>query len=193
MTEHSSKTKDSLIEAAIQVLADHPNATLSEIAESAGVRRVTLHRQIGTRQDLLREIAIRSLNEMDEACEKAAADAPTAIAALRSIVAALVPVGDRCHFLWKQRDIWDEPSVAKKMAQQDKELFALIDLAKAEGAIAADIPNAWVVAAIESVVFTALSTSRAGDIAVNSASDLAVRTLFEGIETSKAKSKRKKK
>lgn len=183
-------TKNALIEAAIAELAANPAASLSEIANAAGVKRVTLHRLIGTRDDLLRDIAIRSMAEMETACDEAAKSAPTAIAALRAIVEALVPVGDRCHFLWHLSGVWEEQSVAKESARQDQEMFALIDLAKKEGSIPSDIPNAWILASIISVVYTALRTARAGDIAVNDAGKLAVRTLFDGIE---AKSKQNKK
>ena len=78
--------------------------------------------------------------------------------------------------------MWEEPGLAKEIARQNAELSQLIDDAKTEGSIAPDIPNAWVIAAIESIVFTALITARAGDIAVNDAGKLAVRTLFQGIE-----------
>lgn len=194
MSANKETTKDSLIEAAIRVLAAKSTATLADIAQAAGVKRVTLHRLLGTRDDLLKEIAIRSLAEMDEACRKATENAKSAIEALRASVEALVPVGDRCHFLWTQTEVWEEPGVADEVARQHQELAELIEGAKAEGSIQADIPNAWVIAAMESVVFAALTTARAGDIAVNDAGKLAVRTLFAGLEKHPAaKSGRSKK
>ncbi len=187
----TTSTRSLLLEAAIRVWSDNPAATLDQIAESAGVKRVTLHRLVGTREDLLKEVAIRSIREMDEACERAVEGEQTAIGSLKAVVAALVPVADRCRFLWTHSEVWDESSVEKETARQDKELSNLIDRAKAEGAIAADYPNAWIIASINSIIFTALSTARAGDIAVNDAGSLAVRTLFEGIESESPKRKRK--
>ncbi|MEL7500608.1 MAG: TetR/AcrR family transcriptional regulator [Planctomycetota bacterium] len=189
----TSNTKDLLIEAAIEVLASEPSASLSEIAEAAGVKRMTLHRLIGTRDELLKEIAIRSLHEMDAACNEATQGAKTAIAALRACVEALVPLGDRCHFLWSLTEIWEEPSVAKETARQDQELSDLIDVAKAEGSIAADIPNAWIVASIEALVFAAFQTSRSGSIDAKDAGKLATRTLFAGIEARPNRKARAKK
>lgn len=182
MNDRPETTRDSLVEAAICVLAARPTATLSDIAQAAGVKRVTLHRLIGTRDELLKEIAIRSLTEMDEACRNAAENSKSAMDALRASVEALVPVGDRCHFLWTQAEVWEEPSVAKETARQHEELSELIDGAKSEGSIQPDIPNAWIIAALEAVVFAALTTARAGNIAPNDAGKLAVRTLFAGIE-----------
>jgi len=140
-------TKDSLIEAAIRVLTANPAASLSDIAAEAGVKRVTLHRLLGTREELLQEIAIRSLAEMDNACQHAARDAKTSMEALRLSVEALVPVGDRCHFLWSLSDVWEEPEVAQEIARQNAELAELIDDAKSEGSVDSDIPNAWIMAA----------------------------------------------
>lgn len=183
MTSEPETTRDSLLEAAIRVFASRPDASLSDVADAAGVRRVTLHRLLGSRDELLRSIAVRSLAEMDEACRRAVEGADSAIGTLRACVEALTPVGDRCHFLWTQSGIWEEPTVAREVDRQNRELAELIDAAKSEGSIATDIPNAWIINAIESVVFAALKTARAGDIAVNDAGRLAVQTLFAGIET----------
>ena len=192
MSSKPANTRDALIDAAIRVFATRPAASLSDVAAAAGVRRMTLHRLIGSREELLKEIAIRSLAEMDEACRLAVENAESASDALRACVEALVPVGDRCHFLWSQAEIWEEASVAKEVARQNRELVALIDEAKSEGSISNVIPNAWITAAIEACVFAALQTARAGDIAVNDAGKLAARTLFEGIETRPASNRRRK-
>ncbi|HBE66607.1 MAG TPA: TetR/AcrR family transcriptional regulator [Planctomycetaceae bacterium] len=186
-------TKEKLLEAAIGLLAANPAASLADIASEAGVKRVTLHRLVGTRDDLLAEIASRSLAETDAACERAMRNAKTSFEALKACVEALVPVGDRWHFLWMQSEVWEEPSVAKKIARQNAELSELIEDAKAEGAIDAGIPTAWIVAAIEAVVFAALSTTRSGDIAVNDAGKLAVRTLIQGIEKKPVRKRARKK
>lgn len=179
----AKNTRDSLIEAAIEVLASRPSASLADIAEVAGVKRLTLHRLIGTRDHLLKEIAIHSLREMDAACQNATRGAESAIVALRACVEALVPVGDRCHFLWSLEEVWQDPSVAKESRRQNQELSDLIDSAKQDGSIADDIPNAWIIASIEALVYAALNTSRAGSIDLGDAGSLATRTLFAGIET----------
>lgn len=194
MTVNQSKpsTKESLIDAAIRVFSARPTASLSDVAESAGVKRVTLHRLIGSRDDLLKEIAFRSLEEMDRAATSAAESEKSAVGKLRAMVAALVPIADRCHFLWQHPGIWESESIAKEIKKYDAELYELIEMAKLEGGIAVDIPNAWVAASMDAIIYTALTTARSGDIAVNDAAELAVRTLFQGIEPSAKSTKRKK-
>ena len=55
--------------------------------------------------------------------------------ALHPCVLALVPVGDRFHFLWTQSELWEDATVAKEVARHDAELSQLIDDAKSEGTI----------------------------------------------------------
>lgn len=187
-------TKDALIDAAIRVFSARPSASLSDVAEEAGVKRVTLHRLIGSRDDLLNSIALRSLEEMETAAEEAMKSETTAVGMLRAMVAALVPIADRCHFLWQHPSIWESENLAKEIERQNSELGELIDHAKLEGSVAIDIPNAWILASMEAIVYTALTTSRSGAIATNDAADLAVRTFFHGIapSTHSAKSKPKR-
>ncbi len=192
MSEKLETTRNALIDGAIRVFAAQPAASLADVAEAAGVRRVTLHRLIGSRDDLLKEIAMRSITEMDEACQRAVENAESATDALRACVEALVPVGDRCHFLWTQTAVWEEATIAKEVDRQNRELADLIDEAKSEGSLAIDIPNAWITAAIEACVFAALQATRAGDIAVNDAGKLAARTLLKGIGTGPANKRRRK-
>lgn len=180
-------SKQMLIDAAVLVLSRDPSAALSTIAEKAGVQRVTLHRHFGSREALIREVALFSLNEMDSASKKAAKGAKSYTDALRKIVAALVPIGDRFHFLWNQKEVWEDRALKKRAQKDDKELIRLIEKSKKEGGIDAEVPNAWILASIEAVVFMALNAVQSGAIAPNDAPELAVRTLFNGIGGTKKK------
>lgn len=177
----NNTTKDKLLEAAVRVLNNQPRASLADIAEAAGVKRVTLHRVIGTREELLRDVALRALDQMDEASYAAIKGKRKAFEQLKAIVGALVPYADSCHFLWKNPDVWDDPEIAREIKRHDKELCDLIDRAKEEGDILSFIPNSWIIASLDAVLYAAASTSQAGNIATNDASALAIQTLFGGI------------
>ncbi|QUS57931.1 TetR/AcrR family transcriptional regulator [Pseudovibrio brasiliensis] len=177
----NNTTKDKLLEAAVRVLNMQPRASLADIAEAAGVKRVTLHRVIGTREELLRDVALRALEQMDEACYSAVKGKRKAFEQLKAIVGALVPYADSCHFLWKNPDVWDDPEIAREIKRHDQELCDLIDRAKAEGDILSFIPNSWIIASLDAVLYAAASTAKAGNIATNDASALAIQTLFGGI------------
>ncbi len=180
-TLQNNTTKDKLLEAAVRVLNAQPRASLADIAEAAGVKRVTLHRVIGTREELLRDVALRALEQMDEACLNAVKGKRKAIEQLKAIVGALVPCADSCHFLWKNPDIWQEPEIAREIERHNTVLCELVDRAKQEGDILSLIPNSWIIASLDAVLYAAASTAKAGNIASNDASTLAVQTLFGGI------------
>ena len=183
MSVPAQSTRNSLINAAIRVFSASPSATLSDVATEAGVKRVTLHRLFGTKDALMKEVAAQSLREIDKVFAEESQDKGSAIAVIKAIVEAIVPMGDRWHFIWRQYDIWHEPELLKELGRQYEIMAAIVDRAKSEGSIEADIPTRWITASIDAVVFAAFSASQEGDIAVNDASQLALRTLLRGIET----------
>jgi AcrR family transcriptional regulator len=180
-------SKQLLIDAAVELLARNPGAPLAEIAEAAGVKRVTLHRHFGNRESLLREVALTCLDEMDRAGKLAAKGSKSYTEALKAIVAALVPVGDRFHFLWNQQnhELWKDRKLKKRLLKEDKELSGLVEKAKKEGSIDSSIPTAWVISSIDAIIFAASESIISGAIAANDASELAIRTLFQGMGPSK--------
>ena len=175
----SNPTRDRLIEAAITQLAANPKATLAQIAAAAGVKRVTLHRLLGSRKSLLQIIAVQALRDMDQACQRAAANEITATGALKAIVAALVPLADRVHFLWDEAQAWS--GLQAETDRHNAELAVVIDAAKAEGGISKAIPSSWILASIDATLFTALTAVRNGEVSRAQAADLATATLFGGI------------
>lgn len=183
MSIPAQSTRNSLIDAAIRVFSASPSATLSDVAAEAGVKRVTLHRLFGTKDALMKEVAAHSLHEIENVCAEASQNKASAILVIKAIVEAIVPMGDRWHFIWRQYDIWHEPELLKELDRQYEIMAAIVDRAKSEGSIEADIPTRWITASIDAVVFAAFSASQEGNIAVNDASRLALRTLLRGIET----------
>lgn len=177
----NSKTKEQLIDVAIDLFAKRPNATMVELAKTAGVTRMTINRLFGTREELTKEIAFHCIAVTDQACTDAIESVEKAIDKLRAIILALVPYADKYHFLWHHSNVWEEESVASEFARHSKDLSMLIDEAKDDGDIVASIPNAWIIAVLDSTLYAAIRASSAGDIAVNDAAMLVERTLFDGI------------
>ena len=92
---------------------------------------------------------------------------------------AIVPLGDRYHFLAIEA-IGDE-RLAERHAAELEWLGHLVDDLKAEGVVAADMPRAWAVANIDAQVWIVWSEVANGTLAPASAADLALRTLIEGL------------
>lgn len=154
---------------------------MQEIAKSSGISRATLHRHFGTREELLRELALESIREIDEVSHEAIRGAPDTTTAFRKMVEAIVPLGDRYHFLAWEGMTARDPEVAKALDRQLAELRMMIDAVKQEGGFARDVPTAWIVAATDALIYSAWSSVRDGYVARRDVPDLLLRTLFAGL------------
>ena len=171
--------RDAIIDAAIDTLARNPGASLSEIAARAGVGRASLHRHFSSRGDLVTAITLQCMDEIDAATDEAVAGARTACERLSRMLEAVVPLGDRYHFL--AAEAFDDASLHARHEADLEWLASLVDDLKEEGAMAPDVPRGWAVANIDAQVWLAWSQIAAGNLAPADAAGLAFRTLLQGL------------
>ena len=174
-----SKSKQAVLSTAARVLAKSPGASLGYIADAAGVSRATLHRQFESRKALLRELALSSMKEIDELTAGVPQDSAREM--LKAVLDVVVPLGDRYHFLASESELHSDPVVVSEYRRQLKELSELIDAAKAEKVIAAEVPTIWVVHALDALIWAAWSAIDEGNIAPRDASGFVFRTLIDGV------------
>ncbi len=171
--------RDAIIDAAIDTLARNPGASLSEIAARAGVGRASLHRHFSSRGDLVSAITLQCMDEIDAATDEAVAGARTACERLSRMLEAVVPLGDRYHFL--AAEAFDDASLHARHEADLEWLASLVDDLKEEGAMAPDVPRGWAVANIDAQVWLAWSQIAAGNLTPADAAGLAFRTLLQGL------------
>ncbi|MEM8987051.1 MAG: helix-turn-helix domain-containing protein [Pseudomonadota bacterium] len=172
--------RDALIEAAFAIFSRDPSASLSEVADKAGVGRATLHRHFKGRDDLIIALAKTAIAEMDAAAEAACEAALSETDALRRCFDALIPLGDRQGFLAREA-IENHPDIKTEYARQLRETEEMVEAAKAEGAFDPAIPNTWIVQAYDSLLYAAWESVSAGALTHAQASELAWRTLTSGL------------
>ena len=168
-----------IVDAAIRLWAVNPGASLSEVAQRAGVGRATLHRHFQGREALLAEVARICLEEMRDAVGAALERHVNARERLRAMFEAVVPLGDRYNFL--HREPLADGEVAEGYRAQLDWVAALVSDLKAEGEVAPDVPSAWVVGQIDQLVWTGWDQVARGRVAAADAASLCVRTLLEGL------------
>src|ERR1700689_5886322 len=61
----SRSARRSLLDVAAEVLVADPSASLTQVAEAAGIGRTTLHKQDATREDLLRPAGTRATHRWE--------------------------------------------------------------------------------------------------------------------------------
>ncbi len=174
-------TRQGLMNAAGAVLARNPGAAMADIAKEAGVGRATLYRHFPTREDLIRALVLESLHQIDEATQQIPVDRLSAAQVLAEIVEAIVPLGDRFRFLSSEPIVLNDPEIKAAYDRQLDELGDLIEAMKAEGSLDRAVPTAWVVAAIDALVYAAWHAVDDGAVARRDAAALTFRTIMQGL------------
>ncbi|QFU91421.1 TetR/AcrR family transcriptional regulator [Amycolatopsis sp. YIM 10] len=176
-------TRKSTLGIAADVLALDPTASLSAIAEAAGIGRTTLHKRYPKRQDLLLAVARDSIEQIWQALDEtgATADGPVTAETLREFVEASVQLGSRIAFLFRQPtlDPVKEVEVAIERLEEAAEEF--IGRAQRDGLLRADLPAWWVAGALNSVAYAAWEGVVRGKLAPRDAPKLALDTALTGL------------
>lgn len=177
----------SLLDVAAEVLVADPSASLAEVAEAAGIGRTTLHKHFATRDDLIRAVGLRALDLWEEAVAKVpdgdqpGADAEGADGGLRSLIAAMIPIGPQLAFLWRTPAFdHDAEFNARWHTVEDREIDVL-RRARDAGILGAGVPDWWLVSALYSLIYCAAESVRAGRLAPLDAPGLVLRTFLHGI------------
>ena len=173
----------SILDAAAVVLAQNPGASIAVIARQAGIGRATLHRYYPKREDLLRALALNAMAQSDAVVLPLYKEDGPKLETLKNIIRAMVPLGAYWHFLSLEYSVMEDEAVKEKYKAQLECLSQLVNEVKAERGLALDVPTAWMVAAIDSLLYAAWMGVEAGAIARNDAADLVIRTLFQGLSS----------
>ena len=170
-----------ILEAAEQVLADDPGASLEQIAEAAGLTRTTVHRRFANRQALLEALAVSAKQQLIDAIEDARPDASPALIALYRVTANVLRVKSTWRFSLSHANAHTS-AAAEIWAEIDARTLELLERAQREGLLAADADLAWV----RQVYYALLSESlqRPGEVAEapepDSLATLIIDTLLYG-------------
>jgi len=140
----SRRNKDRLLEAAVRVLSEDPNATVEDVAAEAGLNRSTVYRRFSSREQLLGAVRGRLLEENRALFREAAAREPDFARCMNELFRASVHLAHRHRRIWRRLiEIGAQPGID---AHEPADAF--VDWLKAgqrDGAIRDDVPPEWVV------------------------------------------------
>jgi AcrR family transcriptional regulator len=151
-----------ILDGAIEVLADDPDASMAEIARRAGVVRATIYVHFPTREELIAAITDRAMTEATEALRAAAPDEGDPAEALaRMLVASWRTLG-RYHAL-VQLNSRLGPEHMRALHQPVARLVRpLFKRGQASGAFNPELPLEWMLAVLLELIHAASREVTAG-------------------------------
>lgn len=173
------RNEQAIADAAMRVLADHPGATMGEIAAASGLGRATLYRHFPNRDALVRAIQQRAAEAGARALAIADLDQGDPVLALRRAIRALVGVG-YCYRLLGREPALD-PGVLQRQPALAEQLVALILRGQGEGALRDDLPPEWILPALAGLLVLALRQLDAEELTLERAAERVASTLLDGI------------
>jgi AcrR family transcriptional regulator len=173
-------TAAALLDAAVEVLVADPSASLSEVADAAGIGRTTLHKHYATRDHLLRAVGHRAIDRWEQTVA-AAAGCTDPDGGLRALAEAMISVGPYLAFLWRNPIFDHAEDIGRRRHEVAPQVLAVLQRARDRGLLRADVPDFWLLRTFYSVVYVATDSIDDGNLAPRGAADLVVDTLLRGL------------
>ncbi len=168
----------SIIDAATQCFGSHPDASMSEIANAAGVGRVTLYAHFPSREAVLGAAIDHAVADLMVTLDTARIEEGTAPEALGRLVRAGWLALDWFWGLHVAAHGQSPSWVHEHGAPFLERVARLIERGRAEGLFRDDLPTDWLVEAFFALIHTAGQEVNQGRLAPHAAADVLEATLL---------------
>lgn len=174
------RNKDRVIEAAISVLSEDPDATMEDVARAAEVTRSTIYRRFTGRDQLLTVVKERLVDETQAIFREAVAREPDFARCMSSMFRTAVRKAHERRRIWQHLiDIGNLPRTADYEPQGP--FVAWLEEGQRNGDVRADVPVGWLVTVwMQMVNAGSIAVDRNGigiDEAARLAAEAAARVL----------------
>lgn len=148
-----------MIEAALALLAENPDASMQEIADASGLGRTTVYRHFPTRDDLFAALLAHALgHSWQVAREVFARDLPFE-ATIRELCAGMVDAGVGYRFLLAYGN---PPALEVSRTAAENPIMVWFREAQARGEMRDDLPIHWVMSCFQALSLTAMQDYASG-------------------------------
>ncbi|WP_205324187.1 TetR/AcrR family transcriptional regulator [Glycomyces sp. YM15] len=168
---------DKILDAGLRLYSSRPGVSVAEVAEAAGVGRVTLYGHFPSRTELAKALMGRAFEETEAAWQDVDTGGPAGDALERVL-------REQWYLMERNRNLRDnivgDVSPQWLRARHDpilKRVEDLITRGRDEGAFRADLPLPWMVTALYSLVHAASDEISAGRLTTEEAPDILVASL----------------
>lgn len=173
------RNRAALLDAAAEVLAAEPQASLAEVASRAGLGRATLYRHFDSRESLMAAIREEALARATAALAELDLDCGVG-EGVRRAAAALVPLGMRFRILLVEGADTEVEFLARREVALAP-LWRLVDRGIETGELDRGSGRAWSRLVLASLLVSAVRATAAGAVEPGDAGDLVARTYVRGL------------
>lgn len=135
-----NETRDRILDVALDVLGDAPDAGMGDIAAAAGVVRRTVYGHFPSRADLVRTLTQRAVNEMTAMLTEISASGAEADASWAGFIARVWPVAHRYRVLLALRRGEYGEAIHGLLGPVDELLAGLVQQGQDSGVFARHLP-----------------------------------------------------
>ena len=159
------RNRQAVIDAAIAILPDDPNASMAAIAERSGLGRTTVYRHFPARNDLILALFARVIEEARAVTSAVIEEGRSTEETLRALGPAIITIPDRFRFLHGVRDLGEE-MIAETMTDPSVPVRRFAEAAQKRGEIDPDLPVQWIVTAINALATATANEMNEGRLSV---------------------------
>lgn len=135
-----ARTRQAILDAAIEVLSRNPGAPLGDVAAAADVGRTTLHRYFPERTDLIAALKVDVNHRFQQAGDRARAGDGSGAAQIRRLCQEYFDLGDVLSLVFREQiNLEDDDAIG-----WDDGFEAAVERGHRDGSIDPELPAVWV-------------------------------------------------
>ncbi|GIO44920.1 TetR/AcrR family transcriptional regulator [Paenibacillus apis] len=173
---------NTILDEATKLLIKKPNASMHEIAESAGIGIATLHRYVESREQLMIFLGLRAIEVVSETMKEIRLDEENCETFIPELIEALIPLGDKIYFLAHDATVNYNREIEEEDQKLREPVLRAVGLLQQKGYFRQNVDKNWIVNVLYSLLFLTWQQVVDGDIAKNSAAALVVDTFYHGFK-----------
>lgn len=167
----SKRNRESVIDAAMEVIAAEPGASMAAIAEHSGLGRTTVYRHFATRDELLRAIYERAVREATEATSEVISKGLSTRETLLRLGPAIIAIPHRFSFLAGTKSIGGDV-ILQGTLDPSQPMRRFIRGAQARGEIDSSVSTQLILSSINGLASGLATELHAGRVEADRAGEI---------------------
>ena len=161
------RNRRTVLDAAVALLAQRPQATMQEVADASGLGRTTVYRHFPRRQDLIDALFAEVIREAAGTIEEALRSTNSPRELLCELGPRFIAIGDRYRFIDAHPDLRER--ALNPIDEVTNPLETYLTQAQEHGELRDDLPVTWILTSLRGLGVVAMVEVNAGRMTVEQA------------------------